>query len=227
VPDLSLWTAPEPAAGPERAFPPTYAHKIVCLGGLWLGEDYRLRRLGLVGEGADERGILEELSDFVIEHRPVLVTFNGRAFDLPVIALRALRSGIPLGWYYGDRALRHRYSETGHIDLCDQLADHGAARSSSLDALARLIGLPGKIGVDGSQIEGLFRAGLLDRIQRYCLTDVAQTALLFLRFRLLQGVLDPAAYVGAARDLTLALRADPRITELCDAIDGSRLLSAA
>jgi predicted PolB exonuclease-like 3'-5' exonuclease len=215
------------AAGPERVFPPTYAHKIICLGSLWLGADYRLRRIGLVGEGAEERHILEQLSGFVTEHRPVLVTFNGRAFDLPVIALRALRNGVALSWYYGDRALRHRYSETGHIDLCDQLADHGASRSSSLDALARLIGLPGKIGIDGSQIDGMFRAGMLDRIQRYCLTDVAQTALLFLRFRLLQGVLDRAAYVDAASELTAALRADPRVTELVEAIDDSRLLSAA
>ena len=58
-------------------------------------------------------------------------------------------------WYYRDRSVRHRYSQDGHIDLCDWLADHGAARSSSLDALARLIGLPGKVGVDGSQIEGM------------------------------------------------------------------------
>jgi predicted PolB exonuclease-like 3'-5' exonuclease len=228
VPDGSLWSAPDPARTPERPFPPTYAHKIICLGGLWLGADYRLRRLGLVGEGGEERDILEELSAFVTEQRPALVTFNGRTFDLPVIALRALKNGVGLGWYYDrDRALRHRYSETGHIDLCDQLADHGAARSSSLDALARLIGLPGKIGIDGSQIEGLFRAGSIDRIQRYCLTDVAQTALLFLRFRLLQGVLDRAAYIGAASALTCALRADPRVAELCDAIDGDRLLSAA
>lgn len=229
VPDRALWRAPD-GGGPDggaRPFPPTYAHKIICLGALWLGPDYGLRQLELVGEGQDERGILEQFSRFVGRHRPALVTFNGRTFDLPVIALRALRSGVALGWYYRDRALRHRYSEAGHIDLCDQLADHGAARTSSLDALARLIGLPGKLGIDGSQIEELHQAGMLERIQRYCLADVAQTALLFLRFRLLQGVLDRARYVAAARDLTGALRADPRVAELCDAIDGERLLSAA
>lgn len=227
VPDGQLWSPPELQQGVDRPFPPTYAHRIICIGCLWLGPDLRLRRLGVVGEGADERGILDEFSRFVAKHRPALVSFNGRTFDLPVIALRALRAGVAMGWYYRDRSLRHRYSEAGHIDLCDQLADHGAARSSSLDALARLIGLPGKIGLDGSQIEGLYRAGMLERIQSYCLSDVAQTALLFLRFRLLQGVLDRAQYVAAAQDLTQALRADSRVSELCEAIDGERLLSAA
>jgi 3'-5' exonuclease len=227
VPDAQVWASPSGPLAVERPFPPTYAHRIICLGSMWLGPDYQLRKLEVVGEGLDESVILERFSSFVAEHRPTLVTFNGRTFDLPVIALRALRSGVGMGWYYGDRALRHRYSEDGHIDLCEQLADHGASRSSSLDALARLIGLPGKIGVDGSQIEEMHRAGLLARIQNYCLSDVAQTALLFLRFRLLQGVLDRARYVAAASDLTRALQGDERVGALCQAIDGQRLLSAA
>jgi predicted PolB exonuclease-like 3'-5' exonuclease len=97
----------------------------------------------------------------------------------------------------------------------------------SLDAVARLIGLPGKVGVDGSQVEGLWNAGHLEDIKNYCLADVAQTALLFLRFRLLQGALDPLAYRGAAAELMDALRADGRLASLMEAIDGERLLLAA
>jgi predicted PolB exonuclease-like 3'-5' exonuclease len=170
--------------------------------------------------------MLEDFSDFVEKYRPELVTYNGRSFDLPVLALRALRHGVTMGWYYSGR-LRHRFSEDGHLDLCDMLSDHGAARSVSLDAMARLIGLPGKIGVDGSQVEGMFRAGQLELIKNYCLTDVAQTALLFLRFRLLQGALDQERYREAATNLMDGLRADGRISELMNAIDGERLLLAA
>jgi len=214
--------------GMERPFPPTYAHRVIVVGCMWLGHDYRMRRLGVIGEDADdEAGILQDFSSFVGRHRPALVTYNGRTFDMPVLALRSLRCGVPMPWYYRDRALRYRYSEEGHIDLCDWLADHGAARSSSLDALARLIGLPGKIGVDGSQIEGMFRAGQLARIQDYCLSDVVQTALLFLRFRLLQGVLAPARYREAVAALTAALAGDPRLSALLEEIDGDRLMAAA
>jgi hypothetical protein len=134
---------------------------------------------------------------------------------------------VALPWYYQERGVRHRYSEDGHIDLCDWLADHGATRSGSLDAVARLIGLPGKVGVDGPQVEGLYRAGQLDAIQRYCLGDVAQTALLFLRFRLLQGVLPPTAYQDAATALLAAFRADDRVRPALVDVDERRLVTPA
>jgi len=152
IPDVERWKRPDvtpDTARPERAqFPPTWAHRVVVIGCLWLDHGYRLKRLGVVGdptggEGTPdqrERALLEDFSRFVGRARPVLVTYNGRSFDLPVIALRALCHGVSLGWYYRERNVRYRYSEEGHLDLCDWLADHGATRSGSLDAVARLIG---------------------------------------------------------------------------------------
>jgi predicted PolB exonuclease-like 3'-5' exonuclease len=243
VPDTGRWKRPEPPEGastPAAApFPPTWAHRVVVIGCLWLDHAYRLKRLGVVGEaaagaaspaaGADdqrERDLLEDFSRFVGRAHPVLVTYNGRSFDLPVIALRSLCHGVSLGWYYRERGVRYRYSEDGHLDLCDWLADHGATRSGSLDAVARLIGLPGKVGVDGSQVEGLYLAGQLAAIQRYCLADVAQTALLFLRFRLLQGLLRGDAYREVASALLDALAADGRVGDVLAGIDRAHLLGA-
>lgn len=228
IPDGERWKRPELPHGTEAPFPPTWAHRIIVVGCLWLGRDYRLRRLGVIGDDrADESQILVELSRFVGRAKPVLVTYNGRSFDLPVIALRSLCHGVPLAWYYRERGVRYRYSEEGHIDLCDWLADHGATRSGSLDAVARLFGLPGKVGVDGSQVEGLYRAGQLAKIQAYCLADVVQTAFILLRFRLLQGVLSPAAYVDAATALLDGLAAEPRVAEVLTKIDRAQLLACA
>jgi len=229
VPDRTLWSPdPERHDGSTQPFPPTYAHKVIVAGWMWLDEDYRLRNLGFMGDDPadDEASILHEFSRFVDRHRPALVTYNGRTFDLPVLALRSLRCGVPMPWYY-EGGVRYRYSEQGHIDLCDWLADHGAARQASLDALARLIGLPGKIGIDGSQVADLHRAGRIDDIKNYCLADVAQTALLFLRFRLLQGVLPTKRYQEVVAALTDELKRDARLHTLTQAIDGVRLLSAA
>lgn len=223
VPDTALWRKPETPLGKEPPFPPTYAHRVIVIGCMWLSPTYGVRKLGVVGSGTEEHEILGDFSRFVERHRPHLVTFNGRTFDMPVLAVRSLRCGVPMGWYY-ERGLRYRYSESGHIDLCDWIADHGAARSSSLDALARLIGLPGKVGVDGSQIEGLHASGHVETIKNYCLADVAQTALLFLRFRLLQGSISRAVYVDAASALLAELRADRRLDSLTAEIDASRLL---
>jgi len=141
-----------------------------------------------------------------------------------VIALRALCHGVSLAWYYREKNVRSRYSEEGHLDLCDWLADHGATRSGSLDAVARLIGLPGKTGVDGSQVAAMYAAGQLDAIQRYCLSDVAQTALLLLRFRLLQGGLAVDEYQAATRALLDALAVDGRVGDVASGANRAHLI---
>ena len=124
VPDVDRWQRPDPVSG-EAGFPPTWANRIVVVGAMWLDASYRFKRLGLIGGGnpgdtpdAQERAILEDLAR-VMEARPILVTYNGRGFDLPVIALRSLCHAMPMGWYYRDRNVRYRYSDDGHFDLCD------------------------------------------------------------------------------------------------------------
>jgi predicted PolB exonuclease-like 3'-5' exonuclease len=244
VPDTDRWRRPDAGDG-EPAFPPTWAHRIIAIGCLWLDHDYRLKRFGVIGDrepghgllheaaqtlpeaaSADqrERHLLEEFSRFVGRARPVLVTYNGRSFDLPVIVMRALCHAIALPWYYRDREVRYRYSAEGHLDLCDWLADHGAARAAKLDAIARLIGLPGKLGTDGSQVEGLYRAGQLAAIESYCLADVAQTALVFLRFRLLQGQIASDRYRERCAQLIDALAGDRRVSEVFGALSRERVL---
>jgi predicted PolB exonuclease-like 3'-5' exonuclease len=224
VPDRELYTPPEPAPGAERAFPPLYACRPIVIGVMWLGEDLSLRRLGTVGEGKDEAAILRGFADFMAGRRPHLVTWNGRGFDLPVLALRSLRHGLSWPWYYRERDYRYRYSEEGHLDLCDFLSDHGAARMTSLDGAARLIGLPGKEGVDGSQVEGLFHAGQIDALRQYCLADVTQTAFLFLRWRLLVGQISRDTYRKVAGELLAAVTADARVASLGQNVDRRRLL---
>jgi predicted PolB exonuclease-like 3'-5' exonuclease len=224
IPDRDLFTPPEPQPGNERPFPPLYACRPVVIGALWLDETLACKRIGTFGEGKDEAGMLADFADFMTTRKPHLVTWNGRGFDLPVLALRALRHGLSFPWYYRDRDYRYRFSEEGHLDLCDFLADHGAAKMTSLDGAARLVGLAGKDGVDGSQVEGLYHAGQLDSLRAYCLSDVAQTAFVFLRARLLVGALDRAAYRQAATDLLAACAADPRLQRLAASADRDRLL---
>jgi predicted PolB exonuclease-like 3'-5' exonuclease len=223
VPDLELYTPPEVATGTERPFPPLWAHRPIVIGALWLDSDYRFRRIGCIGEDKDEAGMLGDFARFTDEHRPNLITYNGRGFDLPVIALRCLRHGLTMRFAF-DKNFRYRYTDEGHLDLFDFLSDHGAARVGSLDALAHLCGLPGKVGVDGSQVEGLYNAGQLPLIKNYCLSDVTQTAFLLLRYRLLQGGLDLDAYRAAAGALVDALGQEPRVAPVLARIDRARLL---
>src|SRR5437762_2865545 len=73
--------------------------------------------------------------------------------------------------------------------------------SAGLDAMARLCGFPGKVGMDGSEVHAAVQQGRLDDVRRYCETDVMNTFLVYLRFRLLRGELTAGEY---AQEVSLA-----------------------
>jgi predicted PolB exonuclease-like 3'-5' exonuclease len=66
--------------------------------------------------------------------------------------------------------------------------------SAPLDALAQLCGFPGKLGMDGGQVWNAYQRGEIQAIRDYCETDVMNTYLVFLRFQLMRGALNEAAY---------------------------------
>jgi predicted PolB exonuclease-like 3'-5' exonuclease len=199
-------------------------HKIVAVGALLLDQDYSVKRLGIIGEDKDERGVLEQFARLLEERSPTLVTYNGRGFDLPVIASRCLRHGVPLRYYYQARDVRYRFSADGHIDLMDFIADFGAAKASKLDVLAKLCGMPGKVGVDGKDVGPMVHAGRLQEVRDYCLCDVVQTAGVFLRIQLLRGLLNREAYLQAMTGLLALVDSDERVSALRAGLNRSRLL---
>ena len=127
--------------------------------------------------------------------RPTLVSFNGRGYDLPVLELAAYRYGYPVPAWFNVEArsfeqARNRYNIETHLDLFDLISNFGAARlSGGLNLLANLIGKPGKVGVDGSQVQGMFDRGESTEINDYCRCDVLDTYFVFLRTRVLLGKL--------------------------------------
>src|SRR5262245_37938335 len=126
-----------------------------------------------------------------------LVTFNGRNFDLPVLELQALKYGCTAQRYFSSKA-RNRYAEEGHYDLYDFLTNYGAHRlRGGFNVLAKLIGLPGKMEIDGSMVQQLWEEGRLADIHRYCRQDVMQTYFLFLRVELMRGRLTTEQYERA------------------------------
>jgi predicted PolB exonuclease-like 3'-5' exonuclease len=224
VPDGDLYSPPQPSPGNERPFPPLYACRPIVIGVMWLDEQLACKRMGTIGEGKDEADMLADFAEFMGKFEPNLVTWNGRGFDLPVLMLRSMRHGVAAPWYYRKSDYRYRYSSDGHLDLADFLSDHGATRMISLHGAARLIGLPGKDGVDGSQVEALFRTGQIEALRGYCLSDVAQTAFLFLRYRLLTGALDRSTYHRVTTDLLTLIESDARLASLAAHVERERLL---
>jgi 3'-5' exonuclease len=153
----------------------------------------------LCAQEYSEAGIVHEFWRRVEVFPGTLVSFNGRAFDLPVLELQALRYGCQAPRYFNEKyGHRYRYAEERHYDLFDFLSNAGVSRiRGGFNLLARLIGLPGKTWVDGSMIQGLWDAGQLSAVHAYCRQDVIQTYGLFLRIELMRGRLTPHAYQAA------------------------------
>lgn len=178
-------------------------------------ERYLLRELRSGGEpGADEKRLVQGFFGYFERLRqPRLVTFNGRGFDLPVLKYRAMLHGVPAPALHaaGDRwnSYTSRYAADWHCDLLDVLSDHGASARIALHEVAAVLGLPGKLGIEGSQIAALVDEGRIGEVRDYCETDVLTTYLVYLRWRLHTGqvtleghnraVADAIAYIESCR----------------------------
>ncbi len=150
---------------------------------------------------ADAAAAAEAASDILC-----FVTWNGRTFDLPVLAMRSLKHGISCPWYYAQKDVRYRYSTEGHLDLMDFYCDYGASAKMKLNDAVRLIGLPGKLDMTGASVKDEYEKTLAadagpvfcdvvrSNVARYCLQDSLQTAVYFLRSRHHLGKIDADEY---------------------------------
>jgi len=173
-------------------------------------------RLWTLGEAASgEAEIITRFFEGIEKYTPDLVSWNGSGFDLPVLHYRALRHGIaaPRYWEVGDDDPAFRYNNYlnrfhwRHLDLMDVLSGYQNRGRAGLDAVATLLGFPGKLGMAGDQVWEQYRAGNIVGIRDYCETDVLNTYLIYLRFELIRGRMSPAqhaAEIARARDYLAA-----------------------
>jgi len=206
------------------ALPPPPYHQVVVIGVLWMDASYRVLKIGAIGGGKGEAQILRDFVRFVEDKKPDLVTYDGRGLDLPVIASRCLKHGIPFRHYFQAQDMRYRFSASGHFDLMDYMTDFGASRAVALDTMAKLIGLPGKVGVDGKDVGPMVHAGRLSEVEAYCLCDVAQTTGVFLRVQLVRGMIELGAYRTAMESLIELMGSDERLAPVYAGIGRERLL---
>ena len=217
----------EAAAGAPERFPAAAAAaRRRDLGVLRSRDGLTIFSLG--DEQSPERELVQRFFDGLERFAPVLVSWNGSGFDLPVLNYRALRHGINAHTYWevgeSDRDFRYnnylsRY-HWRHIDLMDVLSGYGASGRASLELAAQLIGLPGKLGIGGAQVWPAFRRGELAAIRDYCELDVLNTYLIFLRFELTRGALDAAAYQKELEvvEAKLAQSDRPHLKQYLDAL---------
>ncbi len=183
------------------SFLPFEQHRVVAISVL-LRTDDQLQLWSIGSPDSPEAELLRRFFGGLEKHRPTLVSWNGSGFDLPVLHYRMLRHGVvaPVYWDTGetDRDFRwnnylNRY-HARHLDLMDVLSAYQGRGRASLEHVSLLLGLPGKLGMAGDKVWDAWRDGGIGAIRDYCETDVLNTYLIYLRFELVRGRLDGAAY---------------------------------
>ncbi|MCL6556867.1 MAG: 3'-5' exonuclease [Burkholderiales bacterium] len=184
-------------------FLPHHLHRVIAISCVLRNDEgFRVWSLGTPEAGEPE--LIQRFFDGIEKYTPQLVSWNGGGFDLPVLHYRALIHGLsaPRYWDMGEDDREFKWNNyisryhTRHLDLMDLLALYQPRANVPLDELARLIGFPGKLGMDGSQVWSAWCRGEIASIRAYCETDVVNTFLVYLRFQLLRGFLTRAAYDG-------------------------------
>jgi predicted PolB exonuclease-like 3'-5' exonuclease len=228
--DVLSWAGQQRRAAIGNDFLPLYLQRVVAIAcALREGSTFRVWSLG---DAADpEAELIRRFFDGIDRYTPQLVSWNGGGFDLPVLNQRALIHGV-VGtkfWDSGDDDREFKFNNylaryhTRHLDLMDVLAMYQPRATAGLDAMARLCGFPGKVGMDGSEVSAAYRAGRVGDIRRYCETDTMNTYLLYLRFQQLRGALSPGEYaaeVSLAREKIVSYR-EPHWQEFIAAWDAN------
>ncbi len=202
----------------ESSFLPTIFHIPIAVSVIEVSADFNVRAVE-VHTSPIERELLSSFwfrCNSLAEHNPggkpkgCIVTFNGSRFDLRVLEQRALKYGLRCNMVFR--------SPDYHFDIPLFLSnfENGSRRGLSLKALSKLIDLPGKSLLEGSEVESAYDRGEIRRISEYCLLDTLQTYLLFLRCLVLQGE-EEQTYTKGFQSLVkyLSLSSDPVVRGAC------------
>jgi len=180
-------------------FLPLHLHRVIVIScALRERDGFKIWSLGGDGEG----DLIQRFFDGLDKYTPQLVSWNGGGFDLPVLHYRGLIHGVKAAryWDLGEDNRDFKWNNyisryhSRHLDLMDLLALYQPRANAPLGDLAQLMGLPGKLGMDGSGVWAAYQAGKIAEIRNYCEADVVNTYLIFLRFQLMRGAIQDAQY---------------------------------
>jgi predicted PolB exonuclease-like 3'-5' exonuclease len=191
----------ERVAETGKEFIPHTFHVPVAIVVAKVSSDYRLLDLVDLDEAQYRPDVMTDLfwRGWEAYQRPTFVTFNGRCFDMPVLELAAFRYGISLPKWFANATKsydlpRNRYNVRSHIDLMDLLTNYGASQFvGGLSLAAQILGMPGKMDINGASVQQLYDEDRHCDIHDYCRCDVLDTYFVFLRSRVLLGYLTSQA----------------------------------
>ncbi|MEB3767440.1 3'-5' exonuclease [Acinetobacter sp. MD2] len=171
-------------------------HEIVCISGLWVDEK-GFKLFSFSQSDNTEAELLQKFLSIFNKRTPILVSWNGLQFDLPVILFRSMLHGLsaPNLFDQGEIDRQKRFSNyqnryhQQHVDLMDAMAMFNGRNFQKLDDIAQLLGFPGKREGAGYLIPEQVAQQKWADLTAYCEGDVLNTWLIYLRWMLLKGQL--------------------------------------
>lgn len=161
-----------------------------------------LRSIPQIGETSEENKsethIIRKFLEEVGKRKPQVVGYNSVRADLKILVQRAVTNGLSVPSFAKrpDKPWEGADYFSGfsdwNVDLMNIVG--GNKSTPSLNELARLSGIPGKMGVDGNEVAQMWLEGRIDDIIRYNEFDALTTYLLWLRFAHFGGFLDADQY---------------------------------
>jgi len=179
-----------------------YLHKIVTIS-VVLKTDDKLSVWSLGDKNSTETELLERFFEGIERYTPVIVSWNGSGFDLPVIHYRSLIHGVVAQryWENGDDDQSFRWNNylsrfhSRHTDLMDVLSGYITTARAPLNEIATILGFPGKMGMSGEKVWDCYLDGDIESIRNYCETDALNTYLIYLKYQLVRGRLTNDLYI--------------------------------
>lgn len=195
-------------AGDDRL--PPHLQRVVALACV-LRDAYGFRVFSFAAPDVSERNIIQCFFDEVERVTPQLVSWDGGAFDLPVLQVRGLVQGVsaPRYWDRGDG----RYVDSAdfesnnylggpasrHLDLSQLLSRGNGEAAVPLEGLATLLGYPLGAMPQGNAWAA-WQAGAAEGVRAVCEQRAVTTALVYLRWQMMRGAYDD---VGLAAEEAL------------------------
>ena len=146
-----------------------------------------------------EGELIAKFLGYVGKYKPQLVGFNSHTSDLPILLQRGIAAGIAAGsfcqrpnkpWEGTDYFAR---GTEAHVDLKNILSGWGIG-TPSLHELAAVLGVPGKMGTNGSTVVDLWVEGKIRPIVEYNHFDALTTYLVWLRTARFAGFFSQSQY---------------------------------
>lgn len=194
-------------------FLPLHLHRIVAIS-IVLKTDQTFNVWSLGDEDSSEKVLIERFFNGIEKYTPILVSWNGKAFDSPVLHYRALLHGVVSSQYWetGEQDASFRWNNylnryhSRHTDMMDVIAGYQMRAVAKLHEVAVMLGFPGKLDMDGSKVWDKYLQGQIKSIRDYCETDVLNTYLIYQRFQLIQGKLLPEEYESNCEEVRQFLK---------------------